>query len=150
MTSVCTVYTGPHYAKAEQAATNPQIGTPRTSGERRGFVENESVICFHMRTQRLRLVFECVWHSQYYSHSLQPPKLFFCKFSSLCLPFGKNPSRRSLQSLLVNSRASETVRVQGTPLEKRTQVWFGIPVQIPIDYDYMMPRLPENQKIKIP
>ena len=37
-----------------------------------------------------------------------------------------------------------------TPLRKRTQVRFWIPVQIQIDYDNMMPRVPENQKIKIP
>ena len=41
-------------------------------------------------------------------------------------------------------------QLPNTPLQKRIQVRFWIPVQIPIDYDYMMPRLPENQKIKIP
>ena len=37
-----------------------------------------------------------------------------------------------------------------TPLQYRTQVRFWIPLKISAEYDYMMPRLPENAKIKIP
>ena len=37
-----------------------------------------------------------------------------------------------------------------TPLQKRTQVRFWITLQIQIDYDNIMPRLPENKKIKVP
>ena len=36
-----------------------------------------------------------------------------------------------------------------TPLWNRTQVRFWIPVKIPTEYDYLIPRLPENAKIKI-
>ena len=38
----------------------------------------------------------------------------------------------------------------GTPHQYQTQVRFWIPLEIPTDHDYMMPRLPENAKIKIP
>ena len=37
-----------------------------------------------------------------------------------------------------------------TPHQYPTQVRFGIPFKIPPEYDYMMPRPPENTKIKIP
>ena len=37
-----------------------------------------------------------------------------------------------------------------TPHQYQTQVRFWIPLEIPTDHDYMMPRLPENGKIKIP
>ena len=40
--------------------------------------------------------------------------------------------------------------VHGTLLQKPTQVRFWIHLKIPTEYDYRMPRLPENQKIKIP
>ena len=66
------------------------------------------------------------------------------KFSTAIANFDKCPSAVVLEQQLSESKLADT------PLQKRTQVRFWIPVQIPIDYDYMMPRLPENQKVKIP
>ena len=37
-----------------------------------------------------------------------------------------------------------------TLLQYPTQVRFWIHLKIPTEYDYRMPRLPENEKIKIP
>ena len=45
---------------------------------------------------------------------------------------------------------STYARVTHTPHQYQTQVRFWLQLKIPTDYDYMMPRLPENAKIKIP
>ena len=39
--------------------------------------------------------------------------------------------------------------VQVTPLQKRMQVRFWLPIKIPAEYVIMMPGLPENAKSKI-
>ena len=40
------------------------------------------------------------------------------------------------------------VCLQTTPLQKESQVRFEIPEEIPVEHEYMMEMLPENQKIK--
>ena len=45
---------------------------------------------------------------------------------------------------------SDSIRIHAdTLLQSGTQVWFWIPVKIPAEYDSVMPRPPENAKIKI-
>ena len=48
------------------------------------------------------------------------------------------------------SGSEESCARERTPHQYPTQVRFGIPFKIPAEYDYMMPRLSENAKIKIP
>ena len=67
---------------------------------------------------------------------------------------GKNKYGHSTSAfrgnLAVNSGLRRRLFVAFTPHQYQTQVRFWIPLEIPTDHDYMMPRLPENGKIKIP
>ena len=68
---------------------------------------------------------------------------------SAAVPMG-NDAGVNEQQLVAPYFAFRQCYCSATPIKKRTQVRFWIPLQIPLDYDNMMPRLPENQKFKIP
>ena len=55
-----------------------------------------------------------------------------------------------LEFVVKRSQCEISVQVKVTPLQRRTQVRFWIQFKIPTEYVKLMPRLPENAKIKIP
>ena len=58
------------------------------------------------------------------------------------------PSLRD--GVMSNVKEERLASLLSTPLQRRTQVRFWIQFKIPTEYDKLMPRLPENAKIKIP
>ena len=58
--------------------------------------------------------------------------------------------KKTSSIVMVRKAPQDSDSILHTPHQYQTQVRFWIPLKIPTDHDYMMPRLPENAKIKIP
>ena len=86
--------------------------------------------------------------------NLMHPKTFALKGVGLDIAAAEECGMQGMKWCMVGGRGDQRSAIaqfrRRTLLWKGTQVWFEIPAEIPAEYDYMMPRLPENAKIKIP